>query len=186
MEDVDFSKYFYYDETSYSCLKRKDAVWAGKGHWMLVHEADSDCGFVDTDGYYRVSFQYKALMTHRIIWELLNGPIPKGHFIDHEDGNRSNNKIENLRCGGYEINNRNVKKQCNNTSGVTGVTLLARDSKNPYWCTQWYENGVRKRKLFSVNKLGYEQAFEAACLERSSQINELNKDGAGFSERHGK
>lgn len=37
------------------------------------------------------------LMTaHRLIWTYLNGPIPVGMDINHKDGNRINNRPENL------------------------------------------------------------------------------------------
>lgn len=36
-------------------------------------------------------------LAHRIVWELHNGPIPDGLTIDHIDGDKTNNSIENLR-----------------------------------------------------------------------------------------
>ncbi len=35
---------------------------------------------------------------HRLIWQKVNGKIPKGFDIHHKDGNKLNNSIENLEC----------------------------------------------------------------------------------------
>ena len=36
-------------------------------------------------------------LAHRIIYEMFNGPIPKGYVVDHIDRNKLNNRIDNLR-----------------------------------------------------------------------------------------
>ena len=35
---------------------------------------------------------------HRVIWYYFNGNIPKGYDIDHINGDKTDNRIENLRC----------------------------------------------------------------------------------------
>ena len=35
---------------------------------------------------------------HDVVWEDANGPIPDGHVIHHINGNRRDNRIENLAC----------------------------------------------------------------------------------------
>ena len=46
------------------------------------------------DGYYRS--RNGGGMLHRVIWECLIGEIPKGFSIHHINGNRKDNRIENL------------------------------------------------------------------------------------------
>lgn len=41
-------------------------------------------------------FQHKGKRLHRTVWEYHNGAIPKGYHVHHKDGDRCNNKIENL------------------------------------------------------------------------------------------
>lgn len=36
-------------------------------------------------------------MAHRIIWEVANGPIPDDKRVEHWNGNRSDDRITNLR-----------------------------------------------------------------------------------------
>ena len=47
---------------------------------------------------------------HRIIYEHVNGPIPKDKIIDHIDGNSLNNSINNLQCITQKENVNRVKK----------------------------------------------------------------------------
>ena len=48
-------------------------------------------------GYYRSTFKERNLM-HRYVWEFYNGKIKDGYDIHHIDGDKTNNKIENLEC----------------------------------------------------------------------------------------
>ena len=41
---------------------------------------------------------YNNRLVHRIVWEMHNGPVPAGMFIDHIDGDVDNNALENLRA----------------------------------------------------------------------------------------
>jgi hypothetical protein len=51
---------------------------------------------VSADGYLRISVNGKKYQAHRLVWLLFHGCFPTKD-IDHIDGNRSNNRIENLR-----------------------------------------------------------------------------------------
>lgn len=48
-----------------------------------------------------------SLIYHRVIWALCNGRWPKD-VIDHIDGDRYNNRIENLRECTQSVNRRNT------------------------------------------------------------------------------
>lgn len=47
--------------------------------------------------YWRVWVEGRHVVTHRILWELINGEIPEGYEIDHKDRNGLNNELSNLR-----------------------------------------------------------------------------------------
>lgn len=49
------------------------------------------------NGYYSLSNEDRCLM-HRYVWNKEKYPIPEGYDIHHIDGDKSNNKIENLEC----------------------------------------------------------------------------------------
>ena len=46
----------------------------------------------------------KKEMLHRVIWETLMGEIPKGLTIDHINGKRNDNRIENLQLLTHKAN----------------------------------------------------------------------------------
>lgn len=72
------------------------------------------------EGYLRVRINGKEYRGHRIIWEMHNGEIPTGYLIDHINGDRSDNRIENLRLSTRQQNNVNSKPQ--NGIKYKGVT----------------------------------------------------------------
>ncbi len=54
------------------------------------------------DGYIRVIVRLAGgscatWYAHRLVWEVVNGPVPKSMEVDHLDGNPSNNRLENLQ-----------------------------------------------------------------------------------------
>ena len=51
----------------------------------------------NTRGYIQVGHNNEVFMAHRIAWALHHGEDPFPYDIDHEDLNKSNNKITNLR-----------------------------------------------------------------------------------------
>jgi len=72
-----------------------------------------------------------GIPAHHIIWEMHNGPIPKGLLIDHENGNPWDNRISNLRLATNAQNLRNVGPTRRNTSGIRGVSW-SRDKRKWY------------------------------------------------------
>jgi len=53
-------------------------------------------GCANNNGYVRISISRAKFMAHRLAWLYVYGEWPEKH-LDHIDGNRSNNRIENLR-----------------------------------------------------------------------------------------
>lgn len=76
-------------------------------------------------GYHRVMIDGKHHLSHRIIWKMKMGEDPI--FIDHIDGNKSNNRLENLRNVEHVVNMKNKSLYRNNKSGFPGVEFHKRD-----------------------------------------------------------
>lgn len=72
--------------------------------------------------------RYRAVYMHRVIWELLNGPIPEGFTIDHRDRNGLNNLLSNLRPATRSQQQANRGKQ-NNKTGLIGVGYCPRNRR---------------------------------------------------------
>jgi hypothetical protein len=124
-------------------------------------------GTLRSDGYIGIYIQKKYHWAHRIIWTIFNGEIPEELFIDHIDGNRSNNLIENLRLCTTQENAYNRGKQSNNKSGYKGVSFHKQKQK---WVAQIKLEGKNKFLGFFVNP---EDAYEAYCAKAVEHYGEF-------------
>jgi hypothetical protein len=165
----------YYSETSPSGLRWKEARASNA-------LKDSVAGAYSATGW-AFKINGKRTATARIV-AILHGMEIDGLVIDHIDGNTNNNKVSNLRAISSKHNACNTKKRKDNTSGVHGVSFHA---KKKAWVAQWSElNGQRGQKWFAISKHGLLPAFALAYQWREQKIKELNEQGAGYTERHGK
>ena len=64
------------------------------------------CG-IKTNPYLGLTINNKTKLIHRMIWECVNGEIPKGYEIDNIDRNRNNNFPDNWRLVTKKENNQN-------------------------------------------------------------------------------
>ena len=71
-------------------------------------------------GYTLIRVGDKLLRAHRIAFFIVNNETP--NVIDHINGDRSDNRISNLRSCTSQQNGFNSSKQINNTSGYRGVS----------------------------------------------------------------
>lgn len=184
-ENKKWADWFYYDETSPTCLRWAVERRGGKNYNVLIKAVGDQAGTFNGCMYAQVGLQLKTEYVHRVIWELFNGEIPEGMQIDHKDGDRRNNRISNLRLVPAKLNSKNNRKRSDNSSGVTGV-WLTEPQGYAYWCAEYQdESGKSRKKCFSVLKLGEEAALEAAKSYRRMAVAKLNAEGAGYTERHG-
>jgi HNH endonuclease/AP2 domain len=189
--DEDWHSLFLYDETSPSCLRWKQDRFRGAHKKQKFISAGDVVGSLNPlDGYWHVHTLGSVYNAHNIVWTMFNG-VQGDLFIDHKNNNPADTRITNLRLVDAPRNARNCKKGSNNISGINGVFYREIKSRhgngkhNDYWFAVW-TNVIQKSKAFSIKKLGYEEAFRLACDYRSKMIAELNKQGAGYTENHGK
>lgn len=72
-------------------------------------------------GHLCTTIDKKYASLHRIIYTMHFGQIPAGYHVDHIDGDKTNNRVSNLRAVPAVENMRNKPHQKNNTTGVMGV-----------------------------------------------------------------
>lgn len=167
--------------------------WAKKTSKYSSSEIGQVAGSVDKHGYTRIMINGYRYQAHRLAWLYVHGDYPDAEqpFIDHINGNRSDNRIVNLKASSGAENNRNVRIQSNNTSGVNGVRRY--EKINPsgkiytYWRAFWRdENGKGCEKNFPIHTYGEDEANQLAIIYRTEQIHLLEINfGIKYSERHG-
>lgn len=190
MSDVKWSDWLYYDETSPSCLRWAQEIRVGEHSQIVVVSVGDVAGtYSAVANQYQVCLHREQYKVHRVVWELFNGVIGNDREVDHINGDSSDNKLSNLRLVSHAVNMRNTKRRRRNTSGVTGVSKNEKTSRGntyTYWCASWKTlDGRYLRKHFRVDQYGNDEAFRLACEYRARMIAELNKQGAGYTERHG-
>jgi len=94
---VDWNKYFAY---------QSDGTL-----WRLDRPQKSVGSPINAKGYLGFKFEGNRYRVHRVVWEMHNGEIPEGLYVDHIDRDSTNNRIENLRLVTVQQNNRNQQRK---------------------------------------------------------------------------
>lgn len=97
-------------------------------------------GCVSPDDYRRVGFDMSEYLAHRLVWALHHDEVPE--FLDHINGDKDDNRIENLRPASKSENGMNRSKQRNNVSGVKGVCW---DTRKGRWLATIKKEGKQVR-----------------------------------------
>lgn len=80
-------------------------------------------GHVSANGYVQIRLLGKLYYAHRLAWFFVHGKWPENH-VDHINGNRSDNRIENLRDIIQQHNTQNQRcASKSNKLGLLGVYL---------------------------------------------------------------
>ena len=90
---------------------------SSRGHSVKVGDI---AGTLKSHGYLCVGINYNSYRAHRLIFLMHKGYLPK--TIDHINGDKLDNRIENLRAATVGQNQHNRKTNANNTSGYKGVS----------------------------------------------------------------
>jgi hypothetical protein len=119
--------------------KGKEAGWYNKGN-----------------GYRMLSYKGEKLLTHRVVWCMHHGQWPKD-VIDHINGDKLDNHIENLRDVNQTVNQYN--RYNTKTSGV------------------WFNKQTRKfrAQMFVKNKTVYLGEFQTEAEARACREAVLEK-----------
>lgn len=151
---------------------RPKEQFANERAWSMWHKRFFNCTAFTTksNGYCLGRVCSITVKAHRAAWALHYGEWPSQN-LDHINGDRSDNRIENLRLASPKENGRNQKRHKTNTSNHTGVVWSVRQRR---WCARIVVDGVRKH-------LGTFVSLDDAVAARKAA-----EQRHGFHENHGK
>lgn len=99
----------------------------GEFRWVRPNvgrgRAGGAAGSKRPDGYIRICLDRQYVLAHRLAWFIVHGAWPQ-FGIDHINGDKSDNRIDNLRDIPQRMNCQNIRKpRGHNKSGYLGVWL---------------------------------------------------------------
>jgi hypothetical protein len=118
---------FHYDPVTGVFRRRFAKPFSNRRPWSVA-------GSVATKGYLQISVSGKLFMAHRLAWMYVYGDWPKQQ-IDHINGRKDDNRIENLRDVSGTVNMLNQTKP--RGEKLLGVT--------------WHEDGKKWRARLTIN-----------------------------------
>ena len=141
--------------------------------WNVIRPGVSlgnSAGCLNEDGYIQIGLDGTKYLAHRLVWLYVFGKFPD-NTIDHDDHDKTNNKLLNLFDVSLSNNQKNRSLSAANTSGVPGIRFRT-DHKS------WVANiRVNSRQIYLYEGRDF---FEACCRKKSAEL--LH----GFHENHGR
>lgn len=160
--DPDTGKLFWLSRDLSMFNSKRDYIW-WNNRFANKEAFTSDNG----DGYKVGSINGKNFKAHKVIWLLVYGETPKDQ-IDHINGDRSDNRLENLRMVSFLDNMKNQKMRSTNTSGHTGVYWYKRYDK---WVAKINQNNKQITVGYFISK---EDAIRARKMAEEKYNYHLN------------
>lgn len=140
---------------------------AGEKRWNALH-AGKPAFFTDVNGYKTGRLFGQNVRAHRVLWVLHYGENPSGP-IDHINGAKSDNRIENLRVTDAGGNARNRPLRKDNRSGMNGVQR---------------HNGKFRANIRLEGKLTHLGTF--LTFDQAADARKAAEQKMGFHKNHGR
>jgi len=129
----------------------------------VFSRAGERAGSVMSHGYREISVLGQRFTEHRLAWFYVNGVWPD-KFLDHINGDKSDNRICNLREATPSQNAMNQKNKPS-ASGVRGVYFICGNRPKPW--------NARIKLNYRTKSLGYYSTKEEAALVYESAAKKL-------------
>ncbi|MGR3525067.1 MAG: HNH endonuclease signature motif containing protein [Paracoccaceae bacterium] len=165
----------YEPETGKLFWKPRARIWFKSERafaiWNARYPGTPALSSIDRNGYgIGAILKDRHARSHVVAWAITTGSYPKGH-IDHINGVRDDNRIENLRDVSRTENQRNLRMNRNNKSGQMGVYWLER-------CSRWWAFISSGNARISLGY--YENLDDAISARKSAEID------LGYHPNHGR
>jgi len=143
----------YEPETGKLFWKPRARCWfkSKRGHsvWNARYSGTEALAFKNGQGYGMGSvLKCRHMISHWAAWAITYGRYPEDN-IDHINGDRSDNRLCNIRAVTHAENQRNMKKNHRNKSGQVGVFWLAAPKR---WWAYIGSGETRETIGYFVNK----------------------------------
>lgn len=125
---------------------------------------------VGSHGYHASRVMGTQLLAHRLIWALVYGEWPK-HEIDHINGQKTDNRLQNLRSVTASENGRNKRISRRSSSGVIGV--------------YWAEHASKWRAEIKIHQKRYHLGYFPSKAQAASARKSAERS-MGFHPNHGR
>lgn len=159
---TDIGEYIEYDETSKTGLRWKKLLNIQCRRISIGDEA----GHLNNTGYYRSQFNARNYLNHRIVYFLYHGYCPD--ILDHIDGNRQNNNINNLREATLSDNGHNRKINKNNKLGHKNIYPIEKGNYKG-WVIEICVNKIDNKRTLNQKEFTIDDAIKI----RDKMIDEL-------------
>ena len=131
----------------------------------------SEAGCQHHDGYRYIQLDGCLIPTHHVVWMLHNGDYP-AKLLDHANGNRSDNRIENLRIATACENSTNRASAISSTSTHLGVHFRMDCG---LWRAQISKSGKRIHLGLFDSEIAAARAYNEAAIRLHGQFARLNQ-----------
>lgn len=133
--------------------------------WKRYLKVSKVAGCKNAAGYLVVGVGSRLYYVHRLLWLLHHGAWPEKH-VDHINGNRSDNRLANLREATVAVNLQNQRTaQARNASGLLGVSCYK---------GAWTARICVQKKKLHLGTFASANAAHEAYLEAKRRLHEGN------------
>jgi len=118
---------------------------------------------IGTRGRRKIWISGKSHIYSRVVWSVFNGPIGDGLVIDHIDGDKTNDRLSNLRKITDQKNKMAFRSaQSGSTSSYRGVYFHKPSNK---WCVSIRSEGVAHHLGSYDNEAEAAKAYDKKAIE---------------------
>jgi len=133
-------------------------IWIKKSSKNTV--IGSTAGHTRPSKYMTLKFDHKMYLLHRVVFFIHHGYFPK--YVDHINGVRNDNRIENLRECTHSQNHQNKSLGATNKSGYKGVSKAK--------CNKWRARIKKDGKEFHLGTFDTVEKAAKAYNEKAIEI----------------
>jgi heme/copper-type cytochrome/quinol oxidase subunit 3 len=171
-ESRELTREMFFEIVEYNESSPTGLVW--KNDRGTKNKAGKKAG-CRTDDYYRIEISGISYSCHRIIYALIHGKCSRDMTINHINTNSLDNRIGNLEEVTQSLNNKRKSTTGRNAKGVGWEEEIKKGKhgnvSTTYAVCYWRDNnGNKRRKRFSVSRLGLMVAYKLATEHRTKMV----------------